>query len=234
MSKRTGRDTRPRWKCPQSTWTVLTFSLPDWPNAARGALRNKLRALGFALLHDGIRISPRDLSQPAAALPDELEAPDGHVLRATHVPRGTGETPLRSIYDLDSLDQAYRDFLGAHRPAATRAPTGNPLVYRTQLMSEWLAFRDRDPELPEELLPEQWARPSAYALFIGLYDRLGPGAEARFGEVLARVDSSLAQVQGPSLSREGRRDRTHHVRGHDVSGDRHEAAPDGQARRDQR
>jgi DNA-binding transcriptional regulator PaaX len=41
-------------------WSLIAFSIPEDNRAARDALRKQLRWLGFAPLHDGLWLSPRD------------------------------------------------------------------------------------------------------------------------------------------------------------------------------
>jgi phenylacetic acid degradation operon negative regulatory protein len=48
--------------------------------------------------------------------------------------------------------------------------------------------------MPAELLPPDWPRSHAQRIFVQIYDRLGPLAELRFREVLARTDPELAAL----------------------------------------
>jgi phenylacetic acid degradation operon negative regulatory protein len=48
--------------------------------------------------------------------------------------------------------------------------------------------------MPAELLPPDWPREHAQRVFVQIYDRLGPLAELRFREILARTDPELAPL----------------------------------------
>ena len=88
------------------------------------------------------------------------------------MPRGAAEGSPRAVFDLGLLAAEYR--------------------LRTRLRVDWRHFPETDPDLPAELLPRDWPRPEAQRVFVQIYDQLGPLAELRFREVLARTDPALA------------------------------------------
>ncbi|TWF75321.1 PaaX-like protein [Pseudonocardia hierapolitana] len=60
--------------------------------------------------------------------------------------------------------------------------------------ADWRHFPETDPDMPAELLPPDWPREHAQRVFVQIYDRLGPLAELRFREILARTDPGLAAL----------------------------------------
>ena len=58
----------------------------------------------------------------------------------------------------------------------------------------WRSFPALDPDLPGELLPADWPREQARQLFIATYDDLGPLAQRRVQQILARYAPDLARA----------------------------------------
>ncbi|TQS45453.1 PaaX family transcriptional regulator C-terminal domain-containing protein [Cryptosporangium phraense] len=185
------------------TWTVATFSLPEAQRDLRHLLRSRLRWLGFAPLFDGVWVSPRAAADEVREFLDELRIGSAAVLRAEEA---VG-TPLISAWDLDEIRHAYESFLADTGPLRARLDGGDvgsaeALIARTRLMDVWRTFPALDPDLPEAVLPPDWPRRRARAVFGELYDELGPLAEARVRQVLARFDPGLAGLVRHHTTRE--------------------------------
>jgi phenylacetic acid degradation operon negative regulatory protein len=63
-------------------------------------------------------------------------------------------------------------------------------------MNTWRQFPSLDPELPLDALPEGWPLQRARETFTLAYDGLGPLAELRFRQILARHEPALAELAG--------------------------------------
>jgi phenylacetic acid degradation operon negative regulatory protein len=186
----------PEW---DGRWTVVAFSVPEQDREVRTALRARLRVLRFAALYDGVWVSPHDTAAAVRELLDELDIATATVLRATDVPARSGAGDPRAAFDLESLADEYREFVERYGPvldavAAGRIGPAEALRLRTALRVDWRRFPETDPDLPAELLPADWPRARAQRVFVQIYDGLGPLAELRFREVLARSDPALAAL----------------------------------------
>ncbi|ADZ70569.1 PaaX family transcriptional regulator C-terminal domain-containing protein [Polymorphum gilvum] len=90
----------------------------------------------------------------------------------------------RSTWDLDTLSADYESFLAWFAPlrdalAGALAPQGvASLVGRLLLVHEFRAVALRDPGLPAEALPPDWAGAAARRLFADLYRALAGAADA--------------------------------------------------------
>lgn len=79
------------------------------------------------------------------------------------------------------------------------------LVARTKVMDGWRKFLGIEPDLPPQLLPDDWPRTRMRALFLELYDRLAPVAQARCQQIVANHSTELAVlvthhcVSGPAV-----------------------------------
>ncbi|RAY15879.1 PaaX family transcriptional regulator [Actinomadura craniellae] len=190
-----GLATRP-W---DGLWRVVAFSVPEEQRDVRHAARNRLRWYGFAPLYDGVWVSPRDGEQAAAESLAELGVRTYTVLTA-QAPPGVpqGCDPL-DAWDLDDLRSHYDAFVAERGDLLARTRAGaisaaEALLARTAVMDTWRHFPNLDPELPEELLPADWPRRRAYEVFVELYNSLGPLAEIRVRQVVARHSPTLAPL----------------------------------------
>jgi phenylacetic acid degradation operon negative regulatory protein len=61
-------------------------------------------------------------------------------------------------------------------------------------MDRWRNMPNLDPELPSELLPEDWPRDAARSLFVDVYDGLGALAEMRVRQILAEFSAPLSSI----------------------------------------
>lgn len=179
-------------------WTVVSFSIPEKERDVRRLLRNGLRSMAFGDLQDGLWITPHDRGAEATALLDELEVAEGHVMRATWELRAGDRAAIGEAFGLADLAEDIEAFIAEYEPL--RAWASGPvdpreaLRVRTKLTNDWLAFRLTDPELPVDLLPDEWPRVRARQLFLDLYDRLGPAAAAHMRQLIARYDESLSRI----------------------------------------
>jgi phenylacetic acid degradation operon negative regulatory protein len=180
-------------------WTVVAFSVPEQDREVRAALRARLRVLRFAALYDGVWVSPHDVAATAREVLDDLGVGTATVLRCTEVPGGSPAGSPRAAFDLEPLAEEYRAFVERYEPLLAEVEAGrvgpaDALRLRTELRVDWRHFPETDPDLPAALLPPDWPRPQAQRVFVQIYDRLGPLAELRFREILAKSDPRLAAL----------------------------------------
>jgi phenylacetic acid degradation operon negative regulatory protein len=178
-------------------WTLVAFSIPESSRSIRGSLRTRLRWLGFAPLYDGLWISPHARHEQALRELHSLGIATATAFRAT-VPEGGSSVGLpRTAWNMDEVTQLYESFIDSTRDLGSRLDSGSldntaALVERTRLMDAWRFFPTFDPDIPEELLPDDWPRPEARELFLATYDRLGPQATLRVREAIAAYAPDIA------------------------------------------
>lgn len=188
-------------------WTVVSFSIPEKDRDVRRLLRNGLRDLKFGLLNDAIWVSPHHRSEQATALLDQLNVADASVMRAKILDRPGREQSYVDVFDLRQLELDYHAFIDRYEPMIDKVAAGqiapsDALVLRTEVMSEWLQFRQVDPSLPAPLLPADWPRTRAREVAYRIYDELGTTAEGRFRQIIAAVDRDLAALASHHTSRD--------------------------------
>ncbi|SHN74831.1 transcriptional regulator, PaaX family [Cryptosporangium aurantiacum] len=175
-------------------WTLVAFRVSEERRSVRAQVRTALRWLGFAAVVDGVWIAPRT---PVAAVEAVLAR---YALDAVSVFRVEMlDEPPADAWPSAGASSAYAALLQQFHPLRDRARAGavgaaEALVGRVRLMDAWRRIPALDPGLPDALLPPDWPRARAHALFTELYDTLGPLAEYRVRQVVAQHDADLAPL----------------------------------------
>jgi phenylacetic acid degradation operon negative regulatory protein len=201
----------PAW---DGTWCLVLLGQAGISTAERDAARRELRWHGFG------EISPTLLLHPAADTGALWRALDGlhlngkaivfeGVAGAALAPesqdgRGALREVARSAWRLDELALGYRDFLDRFGPLDAMGDgilLGDPQTcfgLRTLAIHEYRRILLRDPELPEELLPERWEGSAARNLCARLYHRLEKRASHHLITTCETASGRLPPVSSPS------------------------------------
>jgi phenylacetic acid degradation operon negative regulatory protein len=177
-------------------WTLIAFSVPQEESAQRRGLRTQLRWMGFAPLYDGLWVSPRDLSEKAAAQLGRLGTATMTVFRARHaeVETKVRRTPI-DAWDTAAIARHYESFVRQWKAMPPRIRAGRitgieAVRIRTDVMDTYRRLPILDPQLPLELLPPGWLRAPARNLFTTIYDGLAAPAQTHVRSVAARFTES--------------------------------------------
>jgi phenylacetic acid degradation operon negative regulatory protein len=142
----------------------------------RDRLRAALGYLGYAPVDETAWISPRPSRELEALLETEHVRAERFVASYDGDARGL----VARAWDLDGLSHAYQGWMAVATaliaPAGPDAPDEAVFAARSRLVHEWRKFLFRDPGLPAELLPEQWAGHEAAKVFDAESARLLPAA----------------------------------------------------------
>jgi len=141
-------------------------------------------------------VSPRTPATETWQVLKDLEISSATVLRAREFGRAGGRA-LIDAFDLSSLRELYGGLIDQYEPLVQRIAQGQvsareALVARTAVMGTWRSFPALDPDLPDELLPEDWPRHAARQVFTEVYNGLGPLAVIRVRQILATSAPGLA------------------------------------------
>jgi phenylacetic acid degradation operon negative regulatory protein len=180
-----------RW---DGNWNIVTYSIPERIRAARDRLRLELEWMGYGALSEATWISPYDLTKEVKSLVKRLEIePYVHIFNG----QLKGDTDPKKIvshcWDLDNIHRKYNDFLTDYRPklaghqsklkSGIKIASSECFVERFNLIHEYRKLPFFDPDLPAELLPADWLRPQASALFNEYHDLLNEKANEYFDSV---------------------------------------------------
>jgi len=158
------------------SWNIVTYSIPESLRQARDRLRLELRWLGYGALGEATWISPYDLTREVKSLLKRLNIEEYvHIFSAQHQGNTDPGELVSRCWDLGKIHRMYADFLADYRPrleehrrrllAGETIGPSECFVARFNLIHEYRKLPFFDPDLPLELLPENWLRPQAAALF---------------------------------------------------------------------
>jgi phenylacetic acid degradation operon negative regulatory protein len=156
------RDSR-QW---DGRWLVLAVSLPESRRSVRRRLRTRLEGAGFGSPSPGLWVVP-DVSRAAEA---QIALADlgltGGALSwfAEAAEVGNIAQLVASAWRLDELRQAYCTFVAAFGGREVDA-AAEAFSAHVELLRAWRRFPFSDPQLPAELLPQDWPGPLAAAEF---------------------------------------------------------------------
>lgn len=173
------------------SWLLVLARTPEAERPARHVLRSRLTWAGFGSPVPGVWISTHAgrLAEVEAALAEAGLSGEAQIFRGTHA---DGQLPalVRQAWDLAGVSQLYDDFVAAF--ASARA--ADPLAATIRLVHAWRRFPWTDPDLPGELLPPQWRRPRAAAVFRRRHAQWSPAARAAWQHLSA--EDSRSETSG--------------------------------------
>lgn len=185
------------------TWCLLFTALPGITPSQRENLRRELGWQGFGTIAPGVMAHPGlDLADVQSTLQDMNLQDNVAILSARSFADAAGrtmQTLVRECWNLDQLSRDYRTFLDRFRPVLRGLQNdGEPdpqhcFIVRTLLIHEYRRVLLRDPQLPEELLPADWAGTAARLLCRNLYRLTQTRAEQHLTAVLETADGPLPE-----------------------------------------
>jgi phenylacetic acid degradation operon negative regulatory protein len=190
-------------------WNIVTYSIPERMRQARDRLRLELGWMGYGALGEATWISPYDLTREVKNLLQRLNIEEYvHIFSAQHQSSTDPRKIVAHCWDLGKIHQKYADFLAEYRPKLEehreRLQAGETIepsecfVERFNLVHEYRKLPFFDPDLPLELLPGNWLRPQAAAIFNEYHDSLTEKANEYFDSVSRDYRGTRrAKAEGP-------------------------------------
>ena len=188
----------------EGDWQLVLMAGSEIPPSQREAMRKELLWEGFGLIAPGV------LAHPSASLEALLDILQSNgvqekvvVLRAKNL-GALASRPLKELvrecWNLDLIAQDYKHFIDRFRPVLRTLKSAHVLdpeqcfVVRTLLMHEFRRTLLRDPQLPEQLLPEDWPGGTARQLCRELYILTQKEAENHLMSVLVTGSGRLPEA----------------------------------------
>jgi phenylacetic acid degradation operon negative regulatory protein len=179
-------------------WYLLTYSIPESKRHLRRRLRQRLLWLGFGSLNHATWITPRDLRAEVEQVVDDLRVRSYvEFFAAEHWGFASDREIVERCWDLRRLNDYYAAFIARYEPpfqeCQARLAVSDGLdpqecfVQRFMLVHEYRSSPYLDPNLPLELLPDDWVGEKAAQLFQKYHDLLVEEAEAFVDSVLAKT-----------------------------------------------
>jgi phenylacetic acid degradation operon negative regulatory protein len=179
-------------------WHLLTYSIPETKRHLRRRLRRRLLWLGFGTLNPATWISPRDMRAEVEREVDALHVRSYvELFTVEHQGFASDEEIVARCWNLKQLNAYYAALIDRYAPLFrehdARLMVGDSLdqrecfVQRFMLIHEYRSSPYLDPNLPLELLPDDWLGEKAAQLFQQYHNLLDEKAETFVNLVLAKV-----------------------------------------------
>lgn len=194
-------------------WTLVLSGAGDLAGEARTRLQRELSWQGFGALAPGLLAHPAADAEALRHVLQDCDPDDQAVIMSARTEDLPGAQKLSrlvaSCWDLAQVAADYQEFLDRFRPvwrALESAAALDPafcFAIRTLLIHEYRRVLLRDPQLPEELLPADWAGAAARGLCRNLYRRTVGPAERHLLAVLRTADGPLPEAAAYFYARFG-------------------------------
>jgi len=139
---------------------IITYDIPEERAESRDLLREQLKTLGAASLQQSVWICPYNLETVLDDFVQKNEIEGTIILSDTGTDGGIGGTSIEKlvieVYDLESLNERYREFLEMVKEKKTS---------KTFLAVFFLSILKDDPQLPFKLLPYWWLGDDAHKAY---------------------------------------------------------------------
>jgi phenylacetic acid degradation operon negative regulatory protein len=177
-------------------WSMVLLRFPESHRAARDESRRALSWLGYGQLTASTWMSPHDTLESVERALAGSPAISLDLLSC----ESRGLEHDRSIalrcWELTALNDDYAEFLRKYEEIGDLSGL-ETLALRVQLTNDYRHFPFRDPDLPDELVPDGWLGHRAHATFRSLHARTALVAEAeveRISGLHIDHDSYLQQL----------------------------------------
>jgi len=170
-------------------WRMVIYAGAEEDRAERERLRRALSWLGFGPLATATWISPHDRLDQVEQVLAEGSAIRVDLLTCRARSRVTDLDMVERCWDLDTLGRDYQDLVGRLQALPSELvtlPGPDALRLRIELVADYRHFPFRDPDLPGELLPDDWPGEQAHRLFVAAHEALTTPASAFVADVMAR------------------------------------------------
>jgi phenylacetic acid degradation operon negative regulatory protein len=140
-------------------WYLASYDIAERRRIVRNILRDNLKRLGFAKLHASLWISPFNfLGEIEKIIKDYDLSPFVILAVSNKLGREESKYLANRVWKLDKINERYKKLLEKAKDTNLK-----------DLIFEYLSILEDDPQLPKELLPEDWLGEEAHLVFKNLF-----------------------------------------------------------------
>lgn len=175
-------------------WYLVTYSIPEEQRKARDGFRGELNWMGYGMLTNTVWISPRNNRARVEQLAEKLNIKPYVQMFSGHMEAFVSCQEIAArCWNLSAINAAYTSFIenqsallhNMEQQIFARAAIEESEFFarRFTLIHEYRRFPFRDPNLPCELLPQDWRGFEAAQLFQKYHQLLAEPAKKYFESV---------------------------------------------------
>ncbi len=148
---------------------LVNYDIPVGKNSQRDALRIFLKNLGCVMLQSSVWLTPYNPIKNLSKFVKQKGLTDSVIVSVLLDEWAFGGrevfSVLNEVYGLEEINRRYREFVEKMTPLRQ----GSAGQGKMELAFEYFAILKDDPQLPFELLPQDWAGAQAQELFEKLF-----------------------------------------------------------------
>ncbi len=164
----------PEYKKPpvwDDKWYIVAFDIPETQRIKRNAFRERLKKIGFGRLQDSLWISPYNFLANIESLVEFHDMESWVIPSVTDkLGREDSQELADRVWHLEEINKRYKKFVSKYK-FLRKTKDFKPDKLKIQM--GYLRLLKEDPQLPEDLLPDDWYGKKAYKL----YQKLVPLSE---------------------------------------------------------
>ncbi len=147
----------------EGNWYIINFDIPEIYRRKRDAFREKLKKLGFGRLQNSIWISPVNYLANIESLVEFHDMERWVIPSVTDkLGREDSQELVDRVWHLEKINERYKKFVSKYKKLL-RTEDLRPDKFSLQM--EYSCILKDDPQLPEDLLPDDWQGEKAHKLY---------------------------------------------------------------------
>lgn len=145
---------KPKWN---GKWYLVAYDVPEKKKYLREILRRKLEELGFGQVHKSLYICPYNFLGNVEKIVKQYDM-ESYVLMAISdkVGREPSKDLAEKVWKLRDINYEYGKYI---------MDVNSGELTKQQATFKYLVILNRDPQLPEGLLPENWKGEEAHKIY---------------------------------------------------------------------
>ncbi len=163
----------PEYKKPSTwddKWYIVAFDIPEDRRIKRNAFREKLKKLGFGRLQDSVWISPYNFLANIESLVEFHNMESWVIPSVTNkLGREDSQELAGRVWHLEEINKKYKEFFSKYKKLSQKVEELK--VDKLKIQMEYLNILKDDPQLPGDLLPDDWYGKKAYKLYQKILQR---------------------------------------------------------------
>lgn len=138
-------------------WYIVAYDIPEKKRWLREILRENLRNLGFGQVHKSVWISPDNFLGEIERLVSQYKlSPFVLLAISDKLGREPSSYLAERIWKLEQVNADYTEYI---REVKSKK------LSRKEVIFKYLIILNRDPQLPADLLPDDWKGEEAYRIY---------------------------------------------------------------------
>lgn len=164
-------------------WYIANYDIPEQMRLKRDILRENLQHLGFGQLQKSIWISPVNYLGAVEEIVKHYKLEPYVILSETNrIGEEASRDLANKVWNLDRLNSEYEAFIRYWKDGRKdRSEEGKDRLWP---VIRYLSILKRDPQLPEELLPDDWCGLEAHEIMHKFFEK----------DLKIKAKSSLAKI----------------------------------------